>query len=45
MGFHEGAEEAMSISRMSNRGIERAKRRMEPRDGGVVIRAGVGRMV
>lgn len=41
--------EPMSIpkikSRMSNGGVERAARRMEPRDGGGVIRAGVGRMV
>lgn len=41
MGLHEGAGEAMSIlkikSRMSNRRVERAERRMEPRDEGVVI--------
>lgn len=49
MGLHEGAGEPMSIlkikSGMSNGGVERAERRMEPRDGGVVIQAGVGRLV
>lgn len=41
MGLHEGAGEPMSIlkikSGMSNEEVERAERRMEPRDGGVVI--------
>lgn len=41
MGLHEGAGEPMSIlkikSGMSNTRVERAERRLEPRDEGVVI--------
>lgn len=35
MVLHKGAGE--SFSEMSNRGVERAEKRMQPRDGGVVI--------
>ena len=49
MGLHEGAGGPVSILKikkgMSNGGMERAERRMEPGDGGVALRAGVGRMV
>lgn len=48
MGLHEGAGVPVSIPEiqrgMSNGELERAERRMEPGDGGVALRAGVGRI-
>lgn len=46
MALREGAGGPVSILKikrgMSNGGMERTERRMEPGDGGVALRAGVG---